>query len=115
MQNAMIKLLFVALFAPLALAAQNKDRHTLAGTVKDRASGETMIGASVVLLEKPSVGTVTNGYGFYSITAPAGQYHILVSFSGYATDTVAVNLYRDTTVTVSLSVGQELKEVVIRS
>lgn len=115
MQNAMIKLLSVALFAPLALAAQNKDRHTLAGTVRDGSSGETMIGASVVLLERPSVGTVTNAYGFYSITAPAGRYHILISFSGYAPDTVAVNLTRDTTVSVSLSVGQELKEVVIRS
>lgn len=114
MQNAMIKLLFLPLLAPLALVAQNKDRHTLAGTVKDRSSGETMIGATVVLMERPVTGTVTNSYGFYSITAPSGTYHVLISFSGYATDTVEVDLHKDTTLSVSLAVGQELKEVVVR-
>lgn len=114
MQNAFIKLLFLSLLAPLTLAAQNKDRHTVAGTVKDRSSGETMIGATVVLLERPATGTVTNAYGFYSVTAPSGSYHLLISFTGYATDTVAVNLTHDTTLSVSLAVGQELKEVVVR-
>jgi len=33
-------------------------------------------------------GVVTNAYGFYSITIPEGKYSMVISFSGYAIDTV---------------------------
>jgi hypothetical protein len=113
MKSAIIGLLLLPLFAPLALSAQNKIRHTVAGVVRDGSSGETLIGATAVLMERPSSGTLSNGYGFYSITAPAGSYHLLLSFSGYGTDTLLIDLDKDTTLSVSLSPGVELKEVIV--
>lgn len=109
----LLMLLFPACLWGPRLEAQNKGKHTIAGTVKDKSSGETLIGASVSLLELPGEGALTNAYGFYSLTAPEGTYHLLISFSGYATDTVTVELNKDLTLNVSLSSGKELQEVVV--
>jgi len=57
---------------------------------------------------------VTNAYGFYSITVPAGQYSMVISFSGYATDTVSLNLEQNTVVNRMMSAGgSQMQEVVV--
>lgn len=109
----LLVVLLLAAFSPGSTRAQEKSRHSIAGTVKDKSSGEVLIGASVTLQEMPGKGAVTNSYGFYSITAPQGSYHLLISFSGYQTDTIAVTLDKDLTENASLGVGRELQEVVI--
>jgi hypothetical protein len=63
----------VMLFAGLYLSAQQK--YTLSGTIKEKKSGEVLIGASVYLLELPNAGVISNSYGFYSITAPRWSIH----------------------------------------
>lgn len=55
---------------------------TLSGTIRDADSGEALIGASIFVHELQT-GTVTNPFGFYSITIPAGTYTISYSFIGY--------------------------------
>ena len=57
-------------------------KYTISGYVKDNSTGEDMIGANVYIKEI-SKGTVSNQYGFYSITVPKGKYTIAVSFIGY--------------------------------
>ena len=100
------------LLFPLAIFAQV--RHSVNGTVRDAASGETLIGASVVLREQPRSAVLTNSYGFYSLNASPGHYTVIVSFTGYRSDTVAVSLDRDTSLNVMLaSAGGELAEVVV--
>jgi len=54
-----------------------------------------LIGASVSLQEVPRSGVQSNAYGYYAISALAGKYHLLVSFTGYPTDTVVVDLHRN--------------------
>ncbi|WP_133991022.1 TonB-dependent receptor [Dinghuibacter silviterrae] len=108
-QTAII--LLSGLLASMPGLAQQK--HTVYGTVKDKASGEVLIGASVSLLERPAAGTVSNGYGFYSLTAPTGLYHLVVSFTGHTADTISLTLDREVAQDVSLGAGQELQEVVI--
>ena len=74
-------LFFLFCFSMFAqLSAQNK--FTISGSVKDKLSGESLIGASVKLEEK-NIGALTNSYGFYSITAPQGNYTITVNYAGY--------------------------------
>jgi hypothetical protein len=68
------------LFVSLASAAQNK--QTISGFVKDRTNGEGLIGVSVYVREAQT-GVVTNPYGFYSITLPAGSYTVVYSYIGY--------------------------------
>lgn len=72
------------------LFAQQK--FTISGTIKDKKSGETMIGVTVFPLEITGVGASCNEYGFYSLTLPEGKYHIVYSFIGYTPDTAFINL-----------------------
>src|SRR5690606_23386516 len=54
----------------------------LSGTVRDGESGETLIGA-VVLVEPGRQAASTNAYGFYSLTVPAGKQRVTYSYVGY--------------------------------
>ncbi len=62
--------------------AQEKQKFTISGYVKDAANGETSIGANVYIKELLKGGS-TNQYGFYSITVEKGTYHLVVSYIGY--------------------------------
>lgn len=55
---------------------------TLSGYIKDAANGEALIG-STIFIKELQVGTVSNTYGFFSITLPKGTYEVISSFIGY--------------------------------
>ena len=56
--------------------------YTLSGTITDHSNGETLFGASV-FLKGTTIGVVTNEYGFYSLTAPEGDYTLNIAYMGY--------------------------------
>jgi CarboxypepD_reg-like domain/TonB-dependent Receptor Plug Domain len=86
------------------------------GTVKDASSGEVLIGASMYLLENPQKITLTNAYGFFSISAIPGNYQLVTLFAGYRADTVSIQLTGNKTVVIKLKpIGKELEEVVVSS
>ena len=88
--------------------------HTVSGIVRDKKSGETLIGASVRLMELPKTTTLSNAYGFYSITAPAGQYILIISFSGLQTDSIKITLEKDLSQPAELlPQNTDLQEVVV--
>ncbi len=66
----------------IPLLSFSQDKFTISGTLKDKANGETLFGATV-FLKGTSRGTITNEYGFYSLTAPKGNYTLSVSYIGY--------------------------------
>ncbi|WP_299715626.1 TonB-dependent receptor [uncultured Tenacibaculum sp.] len=66
----------------IPLLSFSQDKFTISGTLKDKANGETLFGATV-FLKGTSRGTTTNEYGFYSLTAPKGNYTLSVSYIGY--------------------------------
>ncbi|MDF1549826.1 MAG: TonB-dependent receptor [Bacteroidales bacterium] len=55
---------------------------TMSGYVKDASNGEELIGATVYVEEIKS-GTVSNSYGFYSLSLKQGKYHIKLAYLGY--------------------------------
>ncbi|PKH52047.1 hypothetical protein CXF68_15695 [Tenacibaculum sp. Bg11-29] len=71
---------FIFLLLSSPIVAQTK--FTLSGVILDKGSGETLFGASI-FLKGTTNGVVTNEYGFYSITAPKGNYTLIVSYLGY--------------------------------
>ncbi len=73
------------------LTAQNK--YTLSGYIKDSASGETLIGATIAV-NGAGRGVNSNQYGFYSITLPAGKYSIICSYVGFRTQQQLIDLGR---------------------
>ena len=104
--------LFVLLIS--TLISEGQVTHTVSGIVRDKKSGETLIGASVRLLELPKTTTLSNAYGFYSITAPAGQYILIISFSGLQTDSIKISLEKDLSQPAELlQQNTELQEVVV--
>lgn len=99
-----------------SLAAHAQSRYTVSGTVRDKRTGEALIGATVSLVERPERGILSNSYGFYSVTAPAGHYTLLVTFSGYQPDSLAIDLTHNLTLPIDLdnATGQ-LAEVVVNA
>lgn len=67
------------------------EQHTISGFVYDQSSRETLIGANIVVVGT-NFGVITNGYGYYSLTLPPGNYALLFSYLGYRSERVAVNL-----------------------
>lgn len=69
-----------------------QQKYTVSGTIKDKNTGETMIGVTVAPAELPGVGAICNEYGFYSLTLPQGKYRIVYAYLGYKSDTVLIAL-----------------------
>ncbi|MGB0199564.1 MAG: carboxypeptidase-like regulatory domain-containing protein [Flavobacteriaceae bacterium] len=68
--------LYFVFFIPLFLFAQQA--YTISGVVKDATNGETLLGATV-FLKGTTIGSTTNSYGFFSITADEAHYTLVVS------------------------------------
>lgn len=95
--------------------SNDEAKFTISGYVKDRASGEMLVGASVYVTETAS-GTVSNSYGFYSVTLPQGNYRLRFSYLGYVAYETQVELSASQSLNVDLETsGRELTEVVISS
>jgi len=85
---------------------------TIGGVVKSRADGETVIGATVKA--DSTAATLTNEYGFYSLTVPAGHYVLEISSVGMQTISMPLTLSKDTTLNVKMEDGSNsLQEVTI--
>ena len=91
-----------------------QQRYSVNGTVRDKGSGEVLIGATISFLEVPRSVITSNSYGFYSITAQPGSYTMIVSFTGYEPDTLKIELNHNILLPVELGAGNtQLTEVVI--
>ena len=82
-------------------AATLNDDFTISGFITDNENGERLIGATIVVLEN-NVGTVTNNYGFYSLTLPADTLLLRVSYLGYESQNFEIALFEDIQLNVSL-------------
>ena len=104
---------FLVLFLAFGSLLVAQEKFTLSGTIKDSESNETLIGVNIIIPEIQS-GTVTNEYGFYSITLPSGIYKIQISYLGFTTLTESIELNSDKTMNFKLVEATEsLDEVVI--
>ncbi|MCA6364630.1 MAG: TonB-dependent receptor [Bacteroidetes bacterium] len=85
------KNLFTAFCTMLSLSAMAQN-STVSGEVRDALSGESLIGVVVSVAGKPAVGAVTNAYGFYSLSVPAGETQLVARYIGYKADTQRVKV-----------------------
>ncbi len=104
-------LLFALLFGSLLTA--RGQYVTLSGYVRDTANGEDLIGVSIYTTD-PKYGTVTNSYGFYSLTLPVGTYEFNYSYLGYSTVRRMLKISKNRTLNINLvEESQQLQEVVV--
>lgn len=74
---------WIFLFLVCALYAKANAQGTIAGTVKDKANGDILLGATVIL-ESNSTGTMSDFDGHYSISGLApGTYKVVCRFIAY--------------------------------
>jgi hypothetical protein len=106
MKRKISLLLLCLILGSASLLAQ---KFTISGTVKDAKTGEELIGASIRLKATPSVGTVTNEYGFYSLTLEKGTYTVLYDFIGYAQ--VEKELVLDKNQQLDMPIGESAKQL----
>jgi hypothetical protein len=90
----------------------SQEKFSINGTIKDKKNGETLFGATVYL-KGTTNGAVTNEYGFYSITAPQGNYTLVVSFLGYETMTKEITLNATQTVNFEITEASTSLETVV--
>jgi hypothetical protein len=109
----MVKLFYTIIFSLFLSQSLAQHRYTISGTIKDEATGEQIIGASIRIVELPRNGTTTNNYGFYSISAPEGDYTFEFSYIGFETTTRTIALRKNQHLNISLSGNNSLQEVVI--
>ena len=70
----MRKVIFLLLILNFNLIFTQKS-FTISGYVQDGNSNELIIGASVIVQEL-KIGTITNSYGFFSLTLNEGNYNL---------------------------------------
>lgn len=86
--------------------------YTISGYIEDLSSGEKLISAN--LFDNVSVsGTVSNNFGFYSITLPEGPVELTASYIGFQSVDRAFVLAKDTILHFALPSSVEFEEVVI--
>jgi len=83
-------------------------RFTIHGYINDSVTGEMLIGATVHV-KGTSTGAVTNSYGFYSLTLPAGEYNLIFSFLGYDYKNAYITL--DDNINLSVTMSESLLEI----
>ncbi|MDO4692446.1 MAG: TonB-dependent receptor [Porphyromonadaceae bacterium] len=94
-------------------AQQSTAKHyTISGHVVDAESKEILIGATIYAPETKQ-GAYTNSYGFFSFSPSKPIRSIRISYIGYETQTIDLDLKADTTLTIELDPKGLLQEVVI--
>ena len=101
MKKELLTLLVAFLLVFSAFAQEN---FTLSGNVKDLSDGEDLIGLTISVKEMPGTGTVSNVYGFYSLTLPKGKYTIQYSYVGYQTQEFKMNFNQNIKKSIELGV-----------
>lgn len=115
MKNKLTKILIVTAISFFSLfnnAANAQERATISGYINDLQGKETILGATIVNVGT-TLGTITNEFGFYSITLPKGNVNLRYSYVGYTAQTKTFNLTKDTVINVLLSGDAQLQEIVV--
>ena len=107
-----LSLLFVLFFSFGLNQLIAAEKYTISGYVYEKGSGEALIGASVAI-PNLGLGTVTNAYGFFSLTLGAGNYEMLVSYVGFKPKAFQINLDKNIQMKLELESDVNLKELVV--
>lgn len=106
--------LIIFCLAIQTVAAQAQRKYTVSGHIVDDSSSETIIGATVIIAGT-STGTVSNSFGFYSLTIPQGKVTLSYSYVSFGRVEKTINLTSDTVINIRLHSEASLNEVTVRA
>lgn len=96
-----------------AIGIAQGNKSTLSGYLTDSKNGEAIIGAKIVISQL-NLAAVTNTYGFYSLTVPAGKYTVEFRTIMYPIDEKEIDLSADVRFNYELGSNvQAIQEVVV--
>jgi hypothetical protein len=83
-----------------------QEKFTISGTIKSKEKGETIIGATIRVANN---GTVSNEYGFFSLTLFKGSYTLEITATGMQRQTIDVKV--DKNIVLNISLDNESKDL----
>ena len=105
--------LFLIVVSMLSLAASGMTQsYTISGYIEDAESGEKLIGANIFDSDTYE-GTITNTYGFFSLSLPTGTKEITISYIGYSSEFMTIDLTSDQQISIPLTLSNRLEEIEI--
>lgn len=87
-------------------------KYQLSGYIQDKTTGERLLASSISILQTTK-GTTSNNYGFYSIQLPDEEVVIDISYLGYESKQIKVNLSKDQFLNVELDPSITLPEIIV--
>ncbi|NJO89471.1 MAG: carboxypeptidase-like regulatory domain-containing protein [Chloroflexia bacterium] len=90
------------------------EKFTISGHLKDSETGEALIGATIAI-KGTSIGTITNNYGFYSLSLPKGNYLLQFSYIGYESKLEEIQLNKNQKLSQTLKLDETDLEVIVIS
>ena len=110
-----LRLLLLSLLLSTTYSSWAQQKYSISGFIRDIDDGESLFGATVYIKDIDQ-GTVTNAYGFYSLTLPEGEYNLEYRYIGYNTEVVTLQLNSNQKIDMELSSSEQvLEEVVVES
>ena len=103
---------YLSLFLLFTAYMAQAQEIVISGTVKARETGETLIGATV---SRETDQTITNDYGFYSLSVEPGTHTIIFAALGKQTQEIVANTTKDTVINIFLAEedASELDDIVV--
>ena len=86
----------------------SQEEFTINGYVLDSKNNELIIGANIII-EELQVGTVSNSYGFFSITLEKGQYNLVAKSLGYKDHVENIKLEKN--ISLSIYMNQKIESL----
>lgn len=112
MQKTFYQLLLLVF---ISFQSLGQERITISGFVRERGSKELLPGVNVYI-EKSTLNTATNTYGFYSLTIPkSDSASVSYSFVGYEKQNIRINARADQQISIDLVSANQLEEVLVSS
>ena len=108
-----MKKIFLLVILLFSLNINSQNNFTFSGYVLDSQTNELVIGASVII-DELNIGTITNSYGFFSITVKEGNYSVKTQNLGYKDDLQIISLNKNIILNIYLTEEVEsLDEVIV--
>ncbi|MEK7227187.1 MAG: carboxypeptidase-like regulatory domain-containing protein, partial [Bacteroidota bacterium] len=97
----------------LCLSFIGRSQFTVTGLVLDSSSREPLVSASV-FCQNTTSGAYTNKQGEFSLSLKSGGYDLIISYTGYQTQTIRVNEANKLEV-LMIKEDKSMSEVIIKS
>lgn len=109
-----VLIILITFFFFFSKGSHAQEKYTISGSITDEQTGETMIGASIIVKELKGIGAICNAYGYYSLTLPKGNYTLEISYIGYKKVSQNIGLSSNQKLDIKLNTDSEtLEEVII--